>query len=272
MGKKGRITRYVLFVCINITEHREHMHQVGLTRIYGYDKITAIKPLELPPFVTVRGERNMENMTNQEINEAIEKVKFGDNAAWKKLHDQFGNYVHDRTWKRLKKLNMPESRKEDTESELFQAGWEGFLSAIRNYDPEKGAFLTYATYYIDGAMSREIKFIIHPLEMTKQSEDIDDMALASAKEKKYSVSDAPDCGKYSAERRVLQILEILRILTDEEHSLSKEELRHLLWIYRTRKYRNGTPIEASNTFTSTIEEILAEVNPAEYSEQNEDQY
>ncbi len=212
------------------------------------------------------------DMTNREIKEAIEKAKHGDIAAWKRLYDQFENYVHDRAWKHLKKLNMPEARKEDAENELFQTGWEGFLSAIRNYDPEKGEFLTYATYYIDGAMSREVKFILSSLETTKQSKDIDDTDLASAEEQRYSVGDAPDQGKYSAERRVLQILDILRLLTDDEHSLSKDELRRYLQTYRIGKYKNGTSIEAPNTLTSTIEEILSEVNPTEYSEQNEDQY
>ncbi len=215
------------------------------------------------------------DMTNREVKEALEKAKSGDNTAWEKLYNQFEKYIHDRAWKRLKGLNMPDDRKKDAENELYQAGWQGFLSAIRNYNSEKGEFLTYATYYIDGKMSKEIKFIINSFEMIKQSEDIDDTDLTSGadrREPQYSVNDAPDRGKYSAERRVLQIMEILRLLTDEEHSLSKDELRRYLQIYRIAKYDNGTPIEAPNTFTSTVEELLSEVNPAEYSEQNEDKY
>ena len=87
-----------------------------------------------------------------------------------------------------------------------------------------------------------------------------------------SVDEAPARGKYSAERRTLQILEILRLLTDETHSLSKEELSGLLHLYRTAKYKNGTPPEAPNTLTSTLQEILAEVDPLEYTGNNEEDY
>ena len=87
-----------------------------------------------------------------------------------------------------------------------------------------------------------------------------------------SVEASPDRGKYSAERRTLQILEILRLLTDETHSLSKDELGRCLRLYRMAKYKNGTPLEAPNTFTSTLEEILAEADPAEYTDDNEGDY
>ena len=220
-------------------------------------QLQQLKPFKLSLSVTMWGDRNMEkDMINREVIEMLDKAKSGDNTAWERLYRKFEKYVHNRAWKHLKKLSMPDDRKKDAENELYQAGWEGFLSAIRNYDPEKGEFLTYATYYIDGAMSREIKFILSSLETIKQSEDIDDTDLASVEEQKYSVSDAPDRGKYSAERRVLQIMEILRLLTDEKHSLSKDELRRYLQIYRIAKYDNGTPIEAPNTLRSCSRRLI----------------
>lgn len=51
----------------------------------------------------------------------------------------------------------------DVKMELFQAGWYGFISAVKNFNPGVGKFLTYATYYIDGEVSKELDFRFNPL-------------------------------------------------------------------------------------------------------------
>ena len=216
-----------------------------------------------------------EYLTGEEVKKMIKRIQSGDNEAWESLYHNFERYVHDRAWNRLRKFDIPENRKKDMEAELYQAGWQGFLSCIHSYDPKKGEFLTYATHYIDGEMSKEIDYVLNPMGLTERVKPDSGYAvlhMPRTPESGISVEEAPDIGKYSAERRVLQIMEVLRLLTDEEHSLSKEELGRLLHLYRIGKYHNGTPLEKSNTLTSTIEDILAEVNPLEYTGENDGDY
>ena len=55
--------------------------------------------------------------------------------------------------------------------------------------------------------------------------------------------DAPvDHEKFGQARRVLQILEVLKKLTDEDHSLSKTELLEQLHYYRIAKYSNDSTL------------------------------
>ena len=208
-----------------------------------------------------------EYLTGEEVKILIKRIKSGDNEAWESLYHNFERYVHDRAWNRLRKLDIPENRKKDMEEELYQAGWKGFLSSVHAYDPGKGEFLTYATHYIDGEMSKEMDFALNPLGLTER-ENSQTAQVPRSLGTGLSVEDEPDRGKYSAERRVLQILEILHRLTDEEHSLSKDELGKLLRIYRIAKYHNGTPLESPNTITSTIEDMLMEINPSVYTDEN----
>lgn len=212
-----------------------------------------------------------EYLTNEEVKKLIAEIQSGDNKAWELLYHNFERYVHDRAWNRLRRFDISENRKRDLEEELYQAGWHGFLTSVRSYDPVKGEFLTYATYYIDGEMAKELDFALNPMGLTER-EISDTVQPAPALGTGLSVEEAPDRGKYSAERRVLQIMEVLKLLTDEEHSLSKDELGRMLRLYRIAKYRNGTPLEAPNTLTSTIEDILTEVDPSEYTGENDGEY
>lgn len=212
-----------------------------------------------------------EYLTGEEIKELIARIKSGENEAWESLYHNFERYVHDRAWKYLRKFNLLEERKKTMEEELYQAGWKGFLSCVHSYDPKKGEFLTYATHYIDGEMRKEMEFARNPLGLTERDHS-QTVMMPRTPVSGLSVEKGLDLGKYSTERRVLQIMEILRLLTDEEHSLSKEELFRLLYLYRNQKYHNGTPLESHNTLTSTIEDILTEVNPLEYTGENDGKY
>lgn len=217
------------------------------------------------------------DMANEEVRALVLKAKSGDNAAWESLYAHFERYVHKCAWKRLRKLDMAADRKKAMEEELYQVGWQGFLSAVRGYDPGQGEFLTYATYFIDGEMAKEMKFALHSGGFAKMQHDPNGIEfqtekILSAAGAGMSVEEAPDRGKYSPERRILQIMEILRLLTDEGHSLSKDELGRLLRLYRIAKYNNGTPLEAPNTLTSTLEDMLAEMDPLEYTGGNDGDY
>lgn len=233
-------------------------------------------------------------LTEEEVNDLIERAKSGDNVAWESLYHNFENYVHKRAWQYLKKLTIPAERAKEIEEELYQAGWQGFLSSIHAYDPEKGKFLSYATHYIDGEMRKEIDFALNPMRQTEREKsgtgegkyrkfqrssvdtDLSKVLIQMARERflesRLSLEKAQNNEKYSPERRVLQIMKILHMLSDEEHSLSKEELGNCLRLYRLAKYQNGTPLESPNTLTSTIENMLLEVNPLIYNDENDREY
>ena len=233
-----------------------------------------------------------EYLSNEVVNELIKKIKTGDEAAWEVLYKNFDLYIHECAWKRLRKLDMTEAYRKDLEEDLYMAGWQGFVSAIRNYASEKGKLLTYATSYIDGEISKELDRLLNPLGITSRPKNTEgsknESVLARISLDEYperltssdtaeklseiNVDAAPDRGKYNAERRTLQILEILRFLTDEEHTISKDELNKMLKLYRAAKYDNGTPVESPNVITSTLESILAELNPLEYTESNDAEY
>ena len=234
-------------------------------------------------------------LSDDEVSNLLLKIKDGDGKAWALLYENFKSYIHERSWKKLWKFDLSEAVKKDVEMDLVQAGWYGFSSAVKNFNPERGKFLTYATYYIDGEISKELDFRFNPLGLTNRPDykngenhqkqitrvSFDDeggIYDEKIRERLYSeqtdfhVKDAPDRGKYPAERRVLQILDILKLLTDENHNLSKDEIGKLLSVYRAEKYDNGTSPESPNTLTSTLENMLLELNPEEYSKEKEEEY
>lgn len=276
----------------------------------------------------------MNYLTDQEIAVLINEIKIGDNAAWEKIYHNFERYIHECCWKRLRKFDMSDSVRTELEEDLYMAGWQGFVSAIKNYEPENGKLLTYATYYISGEISKELDLWLNPLGLTERprpkkkkstetessiisrisidedggipenvlsyalmrenysdeaetdtSEDgnlscmleiaellKDEKAHKEALEQLFSEGGISDLGGYSNERSTLQILEILKQTTDEKHSVSKEELKHLLRLYRIGKYSNSTSVESYNKFNKMIAEILLELNPSEYSDENDSDY
>ncbi|MGE9993612.1 WYL domain-containing protein [Peptoniphilaceae bacterium SGI.137] len=237
------------------------------------------------------GKNNNVFLSNLEVNDLIAKVRVEDNAAWQKLYENFRRYVHKRCWQKLSEFNMSDAKKKDMEEDLYIAGWAGFIDALRHFDPERGGFLTYATPYIDGEISKELGILLNPLGLTgrkvkknKQSEQhpinrvslekMPEVELIKRKEESdsHARKDSTNRGKYNAERRVLQILDILKRVTDENNSISKEELVNMLKVYRVAKYDNATPVESLNTITSTLESILLELNPPEYNENKDIEY
>ncbi|MCR4989536.1 MAG: WYL domain-containing protein [Lachnospiraceae bacterium] len=233
----------------------------------------------------------MKNPTDQ-TNKLIERIKRGDNDAWEELYRQYEKYIHSRAWNRINGLDVSDPKA--IEEELFAAGWIGFVCALKNHDTEKGNFTTYATYYIDGEMSKQLDFEFNSTGLTDKpkgssvtrvyapTDDKDGkMAVfeamlfrifAKSADSGMSVSAPEDFGDYTAERRTLQILDVLKLMTDEQHSLSCEELQGLLSLYRKARYANDTSIETSNTFNKSMGEILLEVNPEKHTDENDGDY
>ena len=54
--------------------------------------------------------------------------------------------------------------------------------------------------------------------------------------------------------------------------MSKDELKRLLCLYRIARYKNNTSVPVDNTFNRIVAEILLELNPEEYSRENDSDY
>ncbi|MCR4655257.1 MAG: WYL domain-containing protein [Lachnospiraceae bacterium] len=235
--------------------------------------------------------KDEDRLNNGQINELIKRIQGGDNDAWKELIRQYEDYIHSRAWSRINGLDISNSGA--LEEELFAAGWIGFISALRNHDTGRGNFTTYATYYIDGEMSKQLDFEFNSTGITNRQKGskITRVYAPAGDEKEAAAFEAmlsrvfaknadpgisifapKDLGDYTAERRALQILDVLKLMTDEEHSLSCEQLQELLSLYRKARYGNDTSIEASNTFNKSMGEILLELNPEKHTDENDGEY
>ena len=276
----------------------------------------------------------MNYLTHQQIAVLINEIKIGNNVAWEKICHNFERYIHECCWKRLRKFDMSDSVRTELEEDLYMAGWQGFVSAIKNYEPENGKLLTYATYYINGEISKELDLQLNPLGLTERprpekkkstetessiisrisidedggipenvlsyalmrenhsdeaeretsgDENLsrmseiagllkDEKANKEALAQLFSESCISDLGGYSNERSTLQILEILKQTTDEKHTVSKNELKHLLRLYRIGRYKNNTSVPDDRTFNRVVAEILLELNPGKYTNENDSDY
>lgn len=242
------------------------------------------------------------NNQNDQTNILIEKIRNGNNKAWEELISQYEGYIHSRAWEKIKGLNV--SNPQAMEEELFAAGWIGFVSALRNHDTSKGSFTTYATYYIDGEMKKQLDFEFNSMGLTKRPKKADDsqeskvervyaptgnneddnsaqmaafeamLSRAFTKNFEFGIPIPPskDLGDYAAERRAIQVLDVLKLMTDEDHSLTRDQLRELLSLYRKVKYANDTSLESSNTFNKAMAEILLEINPKRHTDDNDSEY
>ena len=234
----------------------------------------------------------MEYLSQNEAEELIERILSGDDSAWKTLYEQYDKFIHRCVWDKLNTLNMLPAKKKEIEEDLYAAGWTGFVSALKNYVPKKGGLLTYAKHYIDGEISKELCLILNPLGLVdapsyqNQSTKSDKIPIASSEDSLKNISseferaannndffvdDVPVGKTYSVESRVLQILEILKLLTDENHNISKKELFRMLKVYRGAKY-NNIAMETDNTISTTLNNMLTGVNPSKYTEENKDKY
>ena len=219
--------------------------------------------------------------TNEEVEILIEQAKNGDNTAWQKLYENFDKYIYKLCWSKLKNTDWEKNYKERLLSDLHMAGQEGFFQAVRHYDTtftNRAKFITYATKWIEGEITEEWSFHNRFISVKKRleetgviEEDVNEPEVLE--ETIEDICDNMQIGeKYNAERRTLQILEILKLMTDENHRVNKEELKNLLRHYRMAKYENFAKPESPTTFTSTLESILLEVDPQEYSEEREQDY
>ncbi len=243
----------------------------------------------------------MKKLDREELDELVMRAKSGDNEAWNSLLEACEDFIHDRAWKRIKGYNVKEPKR--LEEELFQAGWIGFSRALGRYEPGKAGFLTYASHDIDGEMSkqldfefgngitdkpREVKIIVerHDGDPEKEQRAFE-MEISGAETRRRatfgtSIPEPTDHEIFSQGRRVLQILEVLKKLTDEDYALNKADLQKRLHYYRLAKHGNDSTLTIKdgelglhsddNTYTKDLMEMLTELDPLKYTGDNEDDY
>ena len=234
--------------------------------------------------------KNESQLRDQQIREMIGRIKSGDQSVWDDLLQFCEKDIQSRVWK-VGMRGIDEASGIDRtrlQEDLMQAGTIGFFKAVRKFDPERNnMFMTFAIYDIDGEIRDERRNQLNHLGLAgmsykrrvhKQSAlslendpEIVNMILAkdhSDEEGGTVLNPSPDCGKYSPDRLALQILEILKKVTDEDHRLTKTQLTRLLNLYQRAKYDNGHQI-ADNTVTKTINGIMAELNPEEWTKEND---
>lgn len=237
-----------------------------------------------------------QNLDDEEIAKFVELAADGDNDAWQMLYNYFKDYIESFA------LRKQGGSKTIPLDDLIDAGMRGFFFSVRNFDAKKSKkakakFKSYATSYIIHEIDHELKTMLNPLGLKmpegedapkeytlldptgKEGIDVADPKSEEGEEAEKSIPDfdevleaATDKGGYSETRRAIQIIEILKNATDDEHGITKEKLAELLRVYRVAKYGNNPKPEADNTLTKSINEILAEVNPLNYSVENEDTY
>ena len=213
--------------------------------------------------LNIRAKSGDRTARNTLINELVVRLKLGEedpdkvNETWLMLYDLGKKYIRGLT-------RGENYMRED----LIEGGWIGFLTAMKSYKPENVKFTTYATKYIMGGSIDEWWNLIGLAKNGKAAGQKNDKL-------DFSLEDLPevsDKGNYSNRRRLLQLMEVLRLCSDENHTLNKQELGRLLYLYRRVVYQKETKIEANNTITGDMEDMIAEFDPEEHTRDNDDLY
>jgi hypothetical protein len=158
----------------------------------------------------------------------------------------------------------------DVQNDLESVGLMALHTATQNYDPdnEEGAkFKTYASAYIKLSFANYFK--------TKNMPEPDfgdtirppkpDEFLQEDKEQSIKI------GKKEPDRQALQILEVLRMWSDENHTLTQQDI--IDWHYAYCYEKHGfTDKQDRRTMSKLIKNLILELDPYEYSETNKDDY
>jgi hypothetical protein len=199
-----------------------------------------------------------EFLSESEVNELrMRIVNNEDEEAWDALCENYRLFVQWCVKKRLAKLEtLTPQQKNDMRSDLVQAGWRGFVEAVPNYkEDNKSRFTTYCKKYIDGEISKELSVLLNRTGVTEKP------ALKRSKSKSVSRQTKTENESkqvHSANRRALQMLEVLRLFSDEDHSMTQAELRENLQEYRLLKYGEDLKLETPLTISGTLEALMQE--------------
>ncbi len=244
-----------------------------------------------------------DRLSSEQIDELLMKAKSGDNDAWTKLYEEFEVFIHRLAWDRINEMIL--EKPQEIENELFQAGWIGCVRALKRYEPGEFGFLTYARKDIEGAMSEQLRFefddgITHkpkkekivverPRDASEEEQKAFESKISNAAfwdkilaSSGMSIESPTDHELFHQGRRILHILEVLKMLTDEDHSLRKSDLLEQLHIYRIKKHSNDSSLTVKDgelglhsddgTYTTDLEDMLLELDPLKYTGDNDDDY
>ena len=232
-------------------------------------------------------------LSDQEARSLIRLVRSGDESAKQALMEAYSYIIGYHASKLLAPISFRDpNRRNDWEEELQQRGWTAFFAGIVRFEMDaSNRFSTYIWTCVSVEMRDELRLLINTNGMTDlpprsragiyetiDCDDIADMVSEdSLTEELANEKNTPDSPpgteiKYlegeGSVRLALQILEVLMQYSSECTPITKKQLIDLLTEYRTRKYGKSTSPGARNTITKTIEEILAEADPAEYTEES----
>lgn len=222
-------------------------------------------------------------------------------SAWESLCERYKGTIKWHVDRKLANVFDEKSRANMYE-DIYQEGWKEFIKAVKNFDLDrtgKASFRAYANSYIKYAVSNEFSVQLNRLGLTERPaknqfmqavfinsemaensnfdipdikrDDIGSVYDDYIQELKDS-GEISDKGGYSETQRVIQILETLKLMTDENHAMSKADLGRCLSQYRMVIHHNSVKSESENTLKASIDKLLMEVDPLEYSEELEDKY
>ena len=237
-------------------------------------------------------------MTKEEFNQLIEQIRQGDDDAMETFIAEMDCYIGGRIKSTLENRGI---RSPNNYEDLMQAGRLGVFTALKNYHVGSDAkFTTYSNIYIDSEVYKTLGYL-NPTVKTRdpilvfsssynekspeEKKALEALAIIkigasqkdgdlSAENRKKLLSEnkiETECDRFPKESLVLQIMKILKSATDERHSITVEQLKDGLTMLRIAKY-NSSFIESPNTITSTIENILNELNPKEHTSENDGDY
>ncbi len=197
------------------------------------------------------------------------------NDAWEELHKdieaQIEKLVKDLHWYYLTK---------DAEKRARLAAWLGFVETIKKYKSNKPCLYSsisnnmqlQVNMYYDREPSEphivdyKNKLAIPSVAWMARMDAENNQYITPGSKNYFSMGkhDYKERGKYSDERLSLQIMEVLRKFTDENHKLSCDELYYYLEAYRITKHGNSSKCGSRNAFLKTVSETLNELGPDGY--------
>ena len=99
-----------------------------------------------------------EYLDESEVDKLIKEACKGDDIAFAQLIENFSDYIYHLCNKHIESSGVPASFAAGIMDDLYVAGMMAVRDAIGNYNPGDVKFMTFASYYINPAISRELKF------------------------------------------------------------------------------------------------------------------
>ena len=159
----------------------------------------------------------------------------------------------------------------DVQNDLESVGLMALHTATQNYDPdnEEGAsFKTYASEYIKLSFANYWKTKIRP------EPEYDDTVRPPKEGEIYLDEKKPQgvkLAKKEPDRQALQILDVLRMWSDENHSLTQQDIFDWHFAYCYEKH-GFTDKPDPRVLSKIIKDLILELDPYEYSNDKKEDY